>query len=83
MSLADLVAVFGPIFRAISILIAVFTVAVCVLGLWIAFWKVHDHYMQKRIRRGATPMAIDELKMRRLAKSVRQRIQTRKMANGR
>jgi hypothetical protein len=67
----------------ISALILIFGLLAILWGLWAAFWQIHDSMMQKRIRRGATPMDIDELKMRRLAKSVRQRIQTRKMANGR
>jgi len=67
----------------ISALILIFGLLAILWGLWAAFWQIHDSIMQKRKRSMATPMSSDELKLRRLARSVRQRIQTRKMANGR
>ena len=59
-----------------------FTLALFVF-LCVAFliWDYRRHKEQKRPM--ATDASIDELRLRRLARSVRQRIQTRKLANGR
>ena len=71
----------NPIEAIVSAIILIFGLSAIGWGLWATFWEIHDHIMQKRIRRGATKMSIDELKMRRLAKAVRQRVQTRRLAN--
>ncbi len=81
MSFSELLAVFGPIFRAISIVIALFAIAVTLYGLWVIYnWAVNTYQEQHR-RAMATKMERDELMLRRLKKSVSVRIEQREMAN--
>ena len=61
---------------ALCLLLAA-VVALCIAFLAYDSW-VHREPKRKPM---ATPVSIDELQLRRLARSVRQRIQTRKIAN--
>ena len=63
------------------ILVTLFGALFILWGVWAAIMGVYDEFSQRKRKAMATPMDIDELKMRRLAKAVRQRIQTRKIMN--
>ena len=76
---------FGVVLYIICVsAIGLIALIVAAFGFYVGVNTLIDRYQgYKRRKPMATPMEIDELKMRRLARSVRQRIQTRKIANGR